>query len=133
MKNLNNIYIFVQIDLRRANNTEIMLTKVKMPLPDMMVRCQTNFLFSIHLCINWNHALPLLVGLHGKLESRNHLQRHWTLCTLNTIISFLWSSVAAITLDWPWDKHFNFSIAKNTIISFYCDDDQSFFFHLSWV
>ncbi|KAK8710745.1 hypothetical protein V6N13_146058 [Hibiscus sabdariffa] len=25
-----------QIDLRRANNTEIMLTKVKMPLPDMM-------------------------------------------------------------------------------------------------
>ena len=26
-----------QIDLRRANNTEIMLTKVKMPLPDMMV------------------------------------------------------------------------------------------------
>ncbi|KAH9722005.1 Formin-like protein 20 [Citrus sinensis] len=25
------------IDLRRANNTEIMLTKVKMPLPDMMV------------------------------------------------------------------------------------------------
>ncbi|KDO55466.1 hypothetical protein CISIN_1g0011561mg, partial [Citrus sinensis] len=26
-----------KIDLRRANNTEIMLTKVKMPLPDMMV------------------------------------------------------------------------------------------------
>ncbi|GAB2270028.1 hypothetical protein Dimus_004943 [Dionaea muscipula] len=27
------------IDLRRANNTEIMLTKVKMPLPDIMVCC----------------------------------------------------------------------------------------------
>jgi hypothetical protein len=26
-----------QIDIRRANNTEIMLTKIKMPLSDMMV------------------------------------------------------------------------------------------------
>jgi len=32
-----------QIDLRRANNTEIMLTKVKMPLPDMMVSSSTYF------------------------------------------------------------------------------------------
>lgn len=27
----------LQIDLKRAYNVEIMLTKVKMPLPDMMV------------------------------------------------------------------------------------------------
>ncbi|WJX23385.1 hypothetical protein P8452_12594 [Trifolium repens] len=26
-----------QVDLKRANNTEIMLTKVKVPLPDMMI------------------------------------------------------------------------------------------------
>lgn len=29
---------YFQIDMRRANNCEIMLTKIKMPLPDMMVR-----------------------------------------------------------------------------------------------
>jgi hypothetical protein len=28
-----------QIDLRRANNCGIMLTKVKMPLPELMVSC----------------------------------------------------------------------------------------------
>jgi hypothetical protein len=27
----------MQVDLRRANNCEIMLTKVKMPLPDVIV------------------------------------------------------------------------------------------------
>lgn len=36
----------MQIDLRRVNNTEIMLTKVKMPLPDMMV------------CYNFFHMSP---------------------------------------------------------------------------
>jgi hypothetical protein len=30
--------VLLQIDLRRANNCGIMLTKVKMPLPDLMVK-----------------------------------------------------------------------------------------------
>lgn len=34
---LDDICIHLQIDLRRAYNCEIMLTKVKIPLPDLMV------------------------------------------------------------------------------------------------
>jgi hypothetical protein len=38
-----------QIDLRRANNCGIMLTKVKMPLPDLMVRFYLPQLFSYYV------------------------------------------------------------------------------------
>lgn len=31
------IFYILKVDMRRANNCEIMLTKIKMPLPDMMV------------------------------------------------------------------------------------------------
>lgn len=39
---INEVYLdtnfcFYQIDLRRAYNCEIMLTKIKIPLPDMIV------------------------------------------------------------------------------------------------
>ena len=33
---MNYLFLF-QVDMRRANNCEIMLTKIKMPLPDMIV------------------------------------------------------------------------------------------------
>lgn len=32
-------FCFLQVDMRRANNCEIMLTKVKVPLPEVIVSC----------------------------------------------------------------------------------------------
>jgi hypothetical protein len=43
------MYSLSQIDLRRANNCGIMLTKVKMPLPDLMVRFYLPQLFSYYV------------------------------------------------------------------------------------
>lgn len=36
-----------QVDLRRANNCEIMLTKIKIPLPDMLVSFCCQYLFCL--------------------------------------------------------------------------------------
>lgn len=38
-----------QVDLRRAYNCEIMLSKIKIPLPDMMVSC----LYSSCICMEF--------------------------------------------------------------------------------
>ena len=51
----------LQIDLRRANNCGIMLTKVKMPLPDLMVkRCD-----NINIYYLLKHFFAMIVGKYN--------------------------------------------------------------------
>lgn len=67
------IYLFLQIELRRAYNCEIMLTKVKVPLPELMVSyCLQHSFFQhflwnsfAHKCFfNGSVELEVLQGLY---------------------------------------------------------------------
>lgn len=56
-----------QVDLRRAYNCEIMLTKIKMPLPDMIVSCFLCVMQQTYHAIIWGYRylcqFVLLMGM----------------------------------------------------------------------
>lgn len=53
--------MFVQVDMRRANNCEIMLTKVKVPLPEVIVSSLENRLST---CADHILKFPAKIGFN---------------------------------------------------------------------